>query len=138
MDTTPTRRSKRKCTSSYASPVAPFQHKKGKISKGLKVKASDGISTTSLDPDTLVQQCILSLIPHNWYRIFPLCTGQNRKCDDFAFSAGQSWQNLCPVLLDQGYILDVTGEFEVVMSKWGGLSQTFDSDQKLHFSIARS
>ena len=59
MDTTPTRRSKRKSTSSYVSPGAPSQHKKGKISKGLKVEASTGISTTSLNPDELLHLYLL-------------------------------------------------------------------------------
>jgi len=134
MDMTTTRRSKRKSNSNYANPVVCSQHKSNKIPKGLKVRANDGVCTRDHNSGTLLQQCINAMIPHNWYRILPLL---NNECDDLAFSCGQSWQLLCPLLVDLGYVEETAGELKVVVSRLTSLTHTFTSVHKLHISSAR-
>ena len=134
MDMTPTRRSKRKSESSYSSLVVRSQHKNNKIPKGLKVRANNERSTVEYNSVTLLNQCINAMIPHNWYIILPL---HDNECDDIAFSSGQSWQLLCPLLVDLGYEEEVASELNVVMSKLTSLTHTFTSVHKLHISYTR-
>ena len=134
MDMTPTRRSKRSCESIYANPVESSQHKSKKITKGLKVRRLDGVSSMEYDSGELWEQCINAMIPHNWYRILPL---HNNECDDLAFSCGQSWQLLSPLLVDLGYLEEVGSELNVVVSRLTSLTHTFTSIHKLHITYTK-
>ena len=134
MDMTPTRRSKRKSKSIYANPVESSQHKSHKIVKGLKVRRLNGISSMEYDSDELWEQCINSMIPHNWYRILPL---HSNECDDLALSCGQSWQLLCPLRVGLGYLEEIASELNVVVSRLTSLTHTFTSVHKLHISYTR-
>ena len=134
MDMTPTRRSKRSCESSYSSPVARSQHKIQKIPKGLKVRASNDICTVDYNSVTLLNQCINAMIPHNWYIILPL---HDNECDDIAFSSGQSWQLLYPLMVDLGYVKEFAGGLNVVVSKLALLSHSFAGKHKLNISTGR-
>ena len=102
--------------------------------KGLKVGANDVGYSIVYSSATMLQRCINYMIPHNWYRILPLHANE---CDDIAFSSGQSWQLLCPLMVDLGYVKDITGGLNVVVSKLALLSHSFAGKHKLNISTGR-
>lgn len=79
----------------------------------------------------LLEQCTNAIIPHNCYILLPL---HNNECDDFEFSFGQSWHLLWPLLVDLGYVEEVSSEVNVVVSKLASLTHRFTNKHKLHFS----
>ena len=103
------RRSKRKCKSDYASPDGRPRIEVQNTLQDLK-----SIGPIRTLPNASVSIKLLKLIfdrmnTHIWYRILPL---DSMKCDDFAFSCGQSWDLIKPLLFHLGYLLDVGGQLK--------------------------
>ena len=97
------RRSKRQCKSNYASPNG-----RPRIEVPNTIQELKSIGPIRSLPNASVSLKLLKLIfdrmnPHIWCRILPL---DSMKCDDFAFSCGQSWDLIKPLLLHLGYLCD--------------------------------
>lgn len=58
------------------------------------------------------------MITHTWYRILPL---HSIKCDNLAFAIGQSWDLICPFIVDLGYIYDVQGSIRITVLQFENL-----------------
>ena len=125
------RRSKRKCISNYASPDGPSRIKVKNTLQDLK-----SIGTIRALPNGSVSQKLLELIfdrmtPHIWFRILPQ---DSNKCDDFAFSVGQSWDLIQPLLLHLGYLLEVGEQIKLNVDKLANLQHANLGKHKFHMS----
>ena len=103
----PPRRSKRKCQSDYASQDGRPRIELNDTLQDLKsigpIRALQNNSTSS----KLLELCFRRMTSHNWYRLLPNDLG---RYDDFAFSVGQSWELIQPLLVQLGYLLESGGE----------------------------
>ena len=126
------RRSKRKCISNYASPDVPPRIKIKNTLQDLK-----SIGHIRALPNVSLSQKLLELIfdrmnPHIWFRILPL---DSNKCDDFAFSVGQSWDLIQPLLLHLGYILEIGEQTKLNVDKLRNLEHANMGKHKFHMSF---
>jgi len=126
------RRSKRKCISNYASPDVPPRIKIKNTLQDLK-----SIGHIRALPNVSLSQKLLELIfdrmnPHIWFRILPL---DSNKCDDFAFSVGQSWDLIQPLLLHLGYILEIGEQTKLNVDKFRNLEHANMGKHKFHLSF---
>jgi len=124
-------RSKRKCKSNYASPDG-----RPRIEVKNTLQELKSIGPIHTLPNVSVSQKLLELIfdrmnPHIWYRVLPL---DSMKCDDFAFSVGQSWDLIQPLLLHLGYLLEVGDEIKLNVDKLSNLQHANLGKNKLHLS----
>ena len=112
------RRSKRKCKSDYASLDGRPRIEQNETLKDIKsigpTRALQNNSTSS----KLLELCIKRMSPHNWYRLIPKYQG---RCDDFAFSVGQPWELIQPLLVELGYLLESGGDLKINADKFENL-----------------
>ena len=84
--------------------IISFRHRRTERVKTLEVLKPRGrecLSPIVLSSTELLSCCIHSMIKHNWYRVVPI---NHWKCDDIAFSIGQSWDLLRLLMIELGYI----------------------------------
>ena len=115
--------------SNYASPDGPPRIKVKNTLQDLK-----SIGPIRALPNASVSQKLLELIfdrmnPHIWFRILPQ---DSNKCDDFAFSVGQSWDLIQPLLLHLGYLLQVGNQIKLNVDKLSNLQHANLGKHKLH------
>ena len=125
------RRSKRKCQSDYASPDGRPRIEVNDTLKELKsigpIRAPPNHSTSS----KLLELCFQRMTPHIWYRLIPV---DLFNYDDFAFSVGQPWDLLRPLLIHLGYLLEISGELKINVDKFANLQHVTFGKNKFHMS----
>ena len=125
------RRSKRKCKSNYASLDARPRIEVKNTLKDLKSIGPIHTLPNVYVSRKLLELCFDRMNPHIWYRILPL---DNMQCDDFAFSVGQSWELIQPLLIHLGYILEVGDELKLNLDKFADLQHEYLGINKFHMS----
>ena len=127
---TPTRRSKRKSGINPSSSLASSQHKHVKTLAVLKPRGLQCLSPVVLSSTDLLSCCIHSMIKYNWYRVVPI---NDWKCDDIAFSMGQSWDLLRLLMIELGHIKVIMGVDCVRVEKLLLLCETIEGEDSLIF-----
>ena len=112
------KRSKRKCKSIYASSAVPTGNQGNNVSKVLKPSQHSRIYLKDISSDVLLKLCFQRMNAHTWYRILPY---DHQNCDDIAFAIGQSWDLICPLLFDMGYLYEVNNEIRINLLKFENL-----------------
>ena len=79
----------------------------------------------------LLELCFNRMNPHIWYRLLPL---DIMKCDDFAFSVGQSWDLIQPLLIHLGYLFEVGEELKLNVDRFANLQHVNLGNDKFHMS----
>ena len=125
------RRSKRKCKSDYASPDGRPRIEVNDTLKELQSIGPIRALQNNSNSSKLLELCIKRMTPHNWYRILPKNEG---RCDDFAFSCGQSWELIQPLLVDLGYLLESGGELKLNADKFANLQNVNFGNNRFQIS----
>ena len=125
------KRSKRKCKSIYASSAVPTGNQGNNVSKVLKPSQHSRICLKDISSDVLLELCFQRMNAHTWYRILPF---DHQNCDDIAFAIGQSWDLICPLLVDMGYLYEVNNEIRINLLKFENLLHLDIGNKKINMS----
>ena len=124
-------RSKRKCKSDYASPDGRPRIELNDTLHDPKPRGHSRALQNNSTSSKLLELCFKRMTPHNWYRLLPNDLG---RYDDFAFSVGQSWELIQPLLVELGYLLQSGGDLKINADKFANLQHVTFGKNQFHIS----